>query len=339
MTSNPGVYRMHDSDNKVIYVGKAKNLKKRVSSYFRAGNHSTRIKRMISLINKVDITITKSEADALLLENIQIKKFRPKFNILLRDDKSYPYIYVDTDHRFPRLSFYRGKRKKIGKFFGPYSNVYSVRDALNTLQKLFKVRQCSDSFFNNRSRPCLQYQIERCSAPCVGMINEVDYLSDINMSMKFLDGKNNEVIDTLILKMEESSGKQKYEAAANFRDQIESLRHTCEQSIVSSKKGDVDIISIFIISETACVQVFNIRNGVNFGSETFFPEIDETINESALLSIFIGQYYMTKHIPKEIIINKTTKDKKLLEFILSKKKNSKFLITNSVRGIRQKWIE
>ena len=170
------------------------------------------------------------------------------------------------------------------------------------------------------------------------MINEVDYLSDINMSMKFLDGKNNEVIDTLILKMEESSGKQKYEAAANFRDQIESLRHTCEQSIVSSKKGDVDIISIFIISETACVQVFNIRNGVNFGSETFFPEIDETINESALLSIFIGQYYMTKHIPKEIIINKTTKDKKLLEFILSKKKNSKVLITNSVRGIRQKWI-
>ena len=339
MTSNPGVYRMHDSDNKVIYVGKAKNLKKRVSSYFRASNHSTRIKRMISLINKVDITITKSEADALLLENIQIKKFRPKFNILLRDDKSYPYIYVDTDHRFPRLSFYRGKRKKIGKFFGPYSNVYSVRDALNTLQKLFKVRQCSDSFFNNRSRPCLQYQIERCSAPCVGMINEVDYLSDINMSMKFLDGKNNEVIDTLILKMEESSKKQKYEAAANFRDQIESLRHTCEQSIVSASKGDVDIISIFIISETACVQVFNIRNGVNFGSETFFPEIDETINESALLSIFIGQYYMTKNIPKEIIINKTTKDKKLLEFILSKKKNSKVLITNSVRGIRQKWIE
>lgn len=339
MTSNPGVYRMHDSDNKVIYVGKAKNLKKRVTSYFRASNHSTRIKRMISLINKVDITITKSEADALLLENIQIKKFRPKFNILLRDDKSYPYIYVDTDHRFPRLSFYRGKRKKIGKFFGPYSNVYSVRDALNTLQKLFKVRQCSDSFFNNRSRPCLQYQIERCSAPCVGMINEVDYLSDINMSMKFLDGKNNEVIDTLILKMEESSGKQKYEAAANYRDQIESLRHTCEQSIVSSNKGDVDIISIFIISETACVQVFNIRNGVNFGSETFFPEIDETINESALLSIFIGQYYMTKHIPKEIIINKTTKDKKLLEFILSKKKNSKVLITNSVRGIRQQWIE
>jgi excinuclease ABC subunit C len=339
MTSNPGVYRMHDSDNKVIYVGKAKNLKKRVSSYFRAGNHSTRIKRMISLINKVDITITKSEADALLLENIQIKKFRPKFNILLRDDKSYPYIYVDTDHRFPRLSFYRGKRKKIGKFFGPYSNVYSVRDALNTLQKLFKVRQCSDSFFNNRSRPCLQYQIERCSAPCVGMINEVDYLSDINMSMKFLDGKNNEVIDTLILKMEESSKKQKYEAAANFRDQIESLRHTCEQSIVSANKGDVDIISIFIISETACVQVFNIRNGVNFGSETFFPEIDETINESGLLSIFIGQYYMTKNIPKEIIINKTTKDKKLLEFILSKKKNSKVLITNSVRGIRQKWIE
>ena len=339
MTSNPGVYRMIDSENKVIYVGKAKNLKKRVSSYFRTSNHSTRIKRMIGLIKKVDITITKSEADAFLFENIQIKKYRPRFNILLRDDKSYPYIYVDTQHDFPRLSFYRGKKRKVGKLFGPYSNVYSVRDAINTLQKLFKVRQCSDTFFNNRLRPCLQYQIERCSAPCVGLIEKDEYFSDINLSMKFLDGKNNEIIQTLIKKMEDASSKQKYELAANYRDQIESLRHTCEQSSISSEKGDVDIISVFIKSETACIQVFNIRNGVNFGNETFFPEIDETITESTLLSIFIGQYYVSKQIPKEIIINKITKDRKLLEFILTKKKTSKVTITNSVRGIRQKWVE
>ena len=339
MTSNPGVYRMIDSENKVIYVGKAKNLKKRVSSYFRTSNHSTRIKRMIGLIKKVDITITKSEADAFLFENIQIKKYRPRFNILLRDDKSYPYIYVDTQHDFPRLSFYRGKKRKVGKLFGPYSNVYSVRDAINTLQKLFKVRQCSDTFFNNRLRPCLQYQIERCSAPCVGLIEKDEYFSDINLSMKFLDGKNNEIIETLIKKMEDASKKQKYESAANYRDQIESLRHTCEQSSISSEKGDVDIISVFIKSETACIQVFNIRNGVNFGNETFFPEIDETITESTLLSIFIGQYYVSKQIPKEIIINKITKDRKLLEFILTKKKTSKVTITNSVRGIRQKWVE
>ena len=339
MTSNPGVYRMIDSENKVIYVGKAKNLKNRVSSYFRTNNHSTRIKRMISLIKKVDITITKSEADALLFENIQIKKYRPRYNILLRDDKSYPYIYVDTQHDFPRLSFYRGKKRKVGRLFGPYSNVYSVRDALNTLQKLFKVRQCSDSFFSNRSRPCLQHQIERCSAPCVGLIKKDEYFSDINMSMKFLDGKNNEIIEMLIKKMEDASEKQKYESAANYRDQIEALRHTCEKSPISSEKGDVDIISVFIISETACIQVFNIRNGVNFGNETFFPEIDETITESALLSIFIGQYYISKNIPKEIIINKITKDRKLLEFILTKKKTSKVTITNSVRGIRQKWVE
>ncbi len=339
MTSNPGVYRMIDSENKVIYVGKAKNLKNRVSSYFRTNNHSTRIKRMISLIKKVDITITKSEADALLFENIQIKKYRPRYNILLRDDKSYPYIYVDTQHDFPRLSFYRGKKRKVGRLFGPYSNVYSVRDALNTLQKLFKVRQCSDSFFSNRSRPCLQHQIERCSAPCVGLIKKDEYFSDINMSMKFLDGKNNEIIEMLIKKMEDASEKQKYESAANYRDQIEALRHTCEKSTISSEKGDVDIISVFIISETACIQVFNIRNGVNFGNETFFPEIDETITESALLSIFIGQYYISKNIPKEIIINKITKDRKLLEFILTKKKTSKVTITNSVRGIRQKWVE
>ena len=339
MTSNPGVYKMYNSDKEVIYVGKAKNLKKRVSSYFRAGNHSNRIKRMISLIKNIDLIITKSEADALLLENIQIKKYRPRFNILLRDDKSYPYIYVDTHHNYPRLSFYRGKRKKDGKFFGPYSNVYSVRDALNTLQKLFKVRQCSDSFFKNRARPCLQYQIERCSAPCVGLIKKDDYIADINMSMKFLDGKNTEIIDLLIKKMEHASDSQNFESAANFRDQIESLRHTCEQSVVSGEKGDVDIISVFIISETACIQVFNIRNGVSFGNETFFPEIDESINESSLLSIFIGQYYLSRQIPKEIIINKITKDKKILEYILSKKKNSKVVITNSVRGIRQRWVE
>jgi len=339
MTSNPGVYKMYNSDKEVIYVGKAKNLKKRVSSYFRAGNHSNRIKRMISLIKKVDLIITKSEADALLLENIQIKKYRPRFNILLRDDKSYPYIYVDTQHNYPRLSFYRGKRKKNGKFFGPYSNVYSVRDALNTLQKLFKVRQCSDSFFKNRSRPCLQYQIERCSAPCVGLIKKDDYVADINMSMKFLDGKNTEIINLLIKKMENASDNQNFELAAKFRDQIESLRHTCEQSVVSGEKGDVDIIAVFIVSETACIQVFNIRNGVSFGNETFFPVIDDSINESSLLSIFIGQYYLSRQIPKEIIINKITKDKKILEYILSKKNNSKVVITNSVRGIRQKWIE
>ena len=339
MTSNPGVYKMYNSDKEVIYVGKAKNLKKRVSSYFRAGNHSNRIKRMISLIKNVDLIITKSEADALLLENIQIKKYRPRFNILLRDDKSYPYIYVDTHHNYPRLSFYRGKRKKDGKFFGPYSNVYSVRDALNTLQKLFKVRQCSDSFFKNRVRPCLQYKIERCSAPCVGLIKKDEYIADINMSMKFLDGKNTEIIDLLIKKMEHASDSQNFESAANFRDQIESLRHTCEQSVVSGEKGDVDIISVFIISETACIQVFNIRNGVSFGNETFFPDIDESINESSLLSIFIGQYYLSRQIPKEIIMNKITKDKKILEYILSKKKTSKVVITNSVRGIRQRWVE
>ena len=334
----PGVYQFYD-DDKIIYIGKAKNLKKRVSSYFRAGNHSNRIKRMISLIKKVDLIITKSEADALLLENIQIKKYRPRFNILLRDDKSYPYIYVDTQHNYPRLSFYRGKRKKNGKFFGPYSNVYSVRDALNTLQKLFKVRQCSDSFFKNRSRPCLQYQIERCSAPCVGLIKKDDYVADINMSMKFLDGKNTEIINLLINKMENASDNQNFELAAKFRDQIESLRHTCEQSVVSGEKGDVDVIAVFIVSETACIQVFNIRNGVSFGNETFFPVIDDSINESSLLSIFIGQYYLSRQIPKEIIINKITKDKKILEYILSKKNNSKVVITNSVRGIRQKWIE
>ena len=337
-TTKPGVYRMLNTKGEVLYVGKAKNLKKRISTYFSKSAHTSRIKKMIGQISNIETTITKSEADALLLENVQIKKYKPKFNILMRDDKSSPYIYVDTSHPYPRLSFYRGKRKKIGKMFGPFSSVSSVRETINILQKIFKIRQCSDIFFRNRKRPCLQYQIQRCSAPCVGLIKEDSYNNDINMSIKFLDGKNEEIINLLIKKMEEFSKTYKYEEAALCRDQIDSLRQTVKSSDISNEKGDLDIIAAYIENTSSCIQVFNIRNGINYGNEIFYPKINEDTNISTLLSYFIAQYYMNRHIPKEVILSGKTNDEAILKKILSNKKRSSVKISTSVRGKRQKWV-
>ncbi len=337
-TTKPGVYRMLNTGGEVIYVGKAKNLKKRISTYFNKSGHTNRIKKMIGQISSIETTITKSESDALLLENVQIKKYKPKFNILLRDDKSYPYIYVDTSHPYPRLSFYRGKRKKIGKMFGPFSSVHSVRETINILQKIFKIRQCSDSFFRNRKRPCLQYQIQRCSAPCVGLIKEDSYKNDIDMSIKFLDGKNEEIISLLIKKMEEFSKLCKYEEAALCRDQINSLRQTIKSSDISNEKGDLDIIAAHIEKTSSCIQVFNVRNGINYGNEIFYPKINEDTNTSTLLSYFIAQYYMNRRIPKEIILSGKTNDEEILKKVLSNKKRSSVKISTSVRGKRQKWV-
>ena len=232
---------MLNKSGDIIYIGKAKNLKNRITSYFRNKNHTNRIKRMVSQIDRIETTITPSEEDALLLENIQIKKHRPRFNILLRDDKSYPYIYINDSHDFPRISFFRGVKKKSGNFYGPFSSVYAVRNTINILQKLFKIRPCTDYFFKNRSRPCLQYQIKRCSAPCVNLISKKNYQNDISLSTKFLEGKSDEIIKILIKKMDIASNSLEYEYAATCRDQIESLRHTCKENSINSKYGDIDI--------------------------------------------------------------------------------------------------
>jgi len=238
---SPGVYRMYDENAALLYVGKAKDLKKRVSSYFNK-QQTSRIARLVEQIDYIETSVTNTEAEALLLESNLIKANRPRYNILLRDDKSYPYIYVTTKETFPRLSFHRGSRKKPGRYFGPYPSASGVRTTLNLLQKVFRVRQCEDSFFRNRSRPCLQYQIERCTAPCVDYISEEQYAADVADSIHFLEGKSEQVIAEKIADMEQAAEHQEYEKAAAFRDQIEILRQVIQQQYVSNKRGDADII-------------------------------------------------------------------------------------------------
>jgi len=338
LTPQPGVYRMLNNNADVIYVGKAKNLKKRVSSYFNKSNSSPRIQSMIQLICHVEVTVTNTEAEALLLENNLIKQHRPKYNILLRDDKSYPYIFL-SQHDFPSLSFYRGSKKKKGEYFGPYASVAAVRETLNLLQKTFMVRQCAESFYKNRSRPCLQYQIERCTAPCVNLISEKNYAKDVDYARKFLQGKSDLVINHLISEMETASSNLEFEHAAKLRDQIDSLRQVSQQQYVSDLSGDCDIITARICDNLACVQVFQVRNKMNLGNKSYFPKTPHQYEQAELLNAFIGQYYLDRNPPEEIIMSELPAESELLEEMLTAQRGSKVKISASVRGKRARWLE
>ena len=291
LTTRPGVYRMLDGEEQVLYVGKARNLKKRVSSYF-SRSLNRRIQLMVSQIARIEIIVTHTEAEALILENHLIKSLKPKYNVLLRDDKSYPYIYLSTDLAFPSLSFQRGSRKGKGRYFGPYPSAGSTRDTLQLLQKLFPVRQCEEGFFQNRSRACLQYQIKRCSGPCVGLIDEKAYAEDVQHAVMFLEGKTNEVIDDLVERMEQSSRALAFEQAAICRDQIQTLRRTQERQYVSGERGDLDIVALAKQGGSACLQVFFIRAGRNLGNKSFYPTVPSNATEEAVLSAFVSQYYL-----------------------------------------------
>ena len=339
LTQQPGVYRMLDAEENLLYVGKAKNLKKRVSTYFTQNRASPRIQSMMQLVANVEVTVTNTEAEALLLENNIIKEHRPKYNILLRDDKSYPYIYLSSNLKFPGLSFYRGSKKRKGEYFGPYAGVGAVRETLNLLQKTFKIRQCDESFFRNRSRPCLQYQISRCSAPCVELISAENYQVDVNYARQFLQGKSDQVINHLVIKMEQLSNQQEYEQAAKTRDLIEALRQVSQQQYVSDLSGDCDIITCKVKDALACVQVFQVRNKMNLGNKCYFPKIPHTYDESELLTAFIGQYYLRRRPPEEIITSVEPVDQNLLAEMLSAQRGKKVKITASVRGKRARWLE
>jgi excinuclease ABC subunit C len=338
LTHHPGVYRMLNSDATILYVGKAKNLKKRVSSYFNRSKISPRIKQMIQQVAAMEVTVTNTEAEALLLENNLIKEHRPKYNILLRDDKSYPYILL-SDHEFPSLSFYRGAKKKKGEYFGPYASVGAVRETLSLLQKTFKVRQCSESFYRNRSRPCLQYQIERCTAPCVNMVSEKIYAKDVDYARKFLQGKSEQVINHLVSEMEKSAEDLEFEHAAKMRDQIDALRQVSQQQYVSDLSGDCDIITCQLRDSLACVQVFQVRNKMNLGNKCFFPKTPAHYNEQELLSAFIGQYYLHRRPPEEIITGHEPAESDVLAEMLSIQRESKVKLTSSVRGKRARWLD
>ncbi len=323
----------------LLYVGKAKNLKKRVSSYFRPSGLSHRAQTMMRQTCQVEVTVTHTEAEALLLEANLIKQHRPRYNVLLRDDKSYPYIYVSTEHVYPRLTFHRGARRGNGRYFGPYASAGAVRDTLNLIQKLFRVRQCEDNFFNSRTRPCLQYQIKRCSAPCVGQVDHSEYLNDVQHAIQFLEGQANKVIEALIERMESSARQLNFERAASYRDQIQTLRQISERQYVSGERGDLDIVACALEHEVACIQVFNIRKGVNLGNKSFFPVIPGEISEPSLLAAFLGQYYINRDIPERIVVSHTPCEKPLLVEMLTNKCDHRVIITPTVRGERARWLK
>ncbi|MDH5601216.1 MAG: excinuclease ABC subunit UvrC [Gammaproteobacteria bacterium] len=341
----PGVYRMLDEKSCVIYVGKAKNLKKRVSSYFLKNISSPKTRVMVSYIRDIEITVTHTENEALILENNLIKSLKPRYNVLFRDDKSYPFIYLSSEHQFPRLGVHRGAKKKKGRYFGPYPSAGAVRETLHLLQKIFPVRQCEDSFYNNRSRACLQHQIKRCTAPCVGLISEKDYADDVNHAIMFLEGKSNVVIEQLIKRMEQASAELEFEKAAHFRDQISSLQRVQEKQYIDSEEGNLDVIAAALSNGLACVQIFSIRGGRNLGNKTFYPQNAKNTEPGELLGTFIAQYYLGdaqtqgREIPPDIILSHEVENQALIEQVLKEQSQHNVKLQANPRGRRARWSE
>lgn len=334
----PGVYRMLDAAGQVLYVGKAKNLKRRVSSYFgRALNR--RLQVMVAQIADIQVTVTRTEGEALLLESDLIKTHRPRFNVLLRDDKSYPFIRLSTEDRFPRLSFYRGPRNDKGRYFGPYPSAWAVRETLQLLQKLFPVRQCRDSFYRSRTRPCLQHQIKRCTAPCVGLVSEEDYAVDVTHSINFLEGRTDEVIAELGERMERAAEALAFERAAVLRDQIVTLQRIQQRQYVTADGGDVDIIAAAEEAGSVCVQVFFIRAGRNLGNKAFFPQVPAEVDQAAVLSGFLAQFYIDKEVPPEVLLNAEPDEAEFLTAALSERAGRRVALKHRLRGERARWVE
>lgn len=343
LPSRPGVYRMFDEKEGILYVGKAKNLKNRVSSYFRSSALDSKTMALVSKIQKVETTVTGSETEALLLEQSLIKEYRPPYNIVFRDDKSYPYILLTTGDKYPRLAFHRGAQKKKGRYFGPFPSAYSVRDSLNILQKVFQVRQCEDTFFKNRARPCLQYQIKRCSGPCCDLVSTEDYADDVQHAAMFLEGKNNAVMQDYANKMEDASDKLEFEKAAHYRDQVGHLRKIQEQQYVVGNQGDIDVHAVVINPGGVCVLVMFIRGGRMLGNKTFFPKTRLDENESEVLAAFLPQFYLNgsggRETPPEVVVNARIEDKFVLEGALSSQSGRKVMISDNVRSHRKRWVD
>ena len=334
----PGIYQMFDDAESLLYVGKAKNLKKRLSSYFRSTGLPIKTAAMMKKVTNIQVTLTHTENEALILESNLIKKHKPHYNILLRDSKSYPFIHIDTSHEFPRLSFYRGDRSQPGRYFGPYPGVAAIRDTLALLQKVLPVRQCDDVFFSNRSRPCLQHQIKRCSAPCVGLITKENYAKDIELTSLFLQGKDDSLNTLLQNNMEQASKELQFEQAAGWRDRIHALRRVQSHQSITSGHSDIDLITVASLHGKVCVEVTFIRGGRHSGSNGHFPKVPLEFTEAQVISAFISQYYHNRPAPKQIIIGVKLSDQADLEAWLSEQSSYKVSITNSVRGVRRDWL-
>ena len=342
LTKKPGVYQMIDAAGDVLYVGKARNLKNRVTSYFRAAGLQTKTMAMVAKIADIEVTITGSETEALLLEQSLIKDKKPPYNIVLRDDKSYPFIYL-TDHKdYPRLTFHRGAKSKTGRYFGPFPSAYAVRDSLNILQKVFQLRNCDDTYFKNRSRPCLQHQIKRCTAPCVNLIDADEYQQDVELAVMFLEGKSQSVLKHFKDQMEACAQKQEYERAARIRDQISHLRRVQESQHVHSASGDVDVFAAVVEQGVACVQGLFIRGGRMLGQRTYFPKDQLDHAASELVDAFISQYYLAasgREIPKLIVTNELLQDADVLASALQERAGRKVELAHAVRGQRARWLQ
>ncbi|MBO3661418.1 excinuclease ABC subunit UvrC [Acinetobacter variabilis] len=341
MTTLPGVYRMYGKDGELLYVGKAKNLKNRVSSYFVKTLDHPKTQALVARIYDIQTLVVRSETEALLLEQNLIKLHRPPYNIMLRDDKSYVYIFVSADKPYPRIASGRGKGKhQVGKFFGPYPSAYNARDTLVILQKLFNVRSCENGFFANRTRPCLQYQIKRCSGPCVGLISPEDYQEDVNNSIRFLQGDTKELNQELIAKMEAAAENLEFEKAVFYRDRMALLRDVQAQQAIYKVKGEADILAIAYQAGVTCVQIMHVRNGKMLGGKGYFPDmLSDDLGQ--MLSDFIANFYfqVADEIPSELIVNIEMPDRKELEAALSQHFNKKIQIKSKVRETRAEWQE
>ena len=336
----PGIYQFLNFKGDILYIGKAKNIKKRVSSYKNLSKLSYRIRRMMSQINNIETITTVTEAEAFLLESNLIKKFKPKYNIVLKDDKSLPYILITNRNKWPQILKHRGKQKKNSIYFGPYPSARIVDQTINSLQKAFLIRSCSDSYFNNRQRPCLLYQIKKCSAPCVNKINKKNYNFLSNQTISFLKGKNKEIQSEIKKKMEKLSKRQDYEKAADLRDRIKALNQIQEKQLININSiDDADIISIIKKKNKTCVQIFYFRSGQNLGGRYYFPRHDENEKIENILQSFIGQYYSDKIITKLILVNKKIPEKKLLINALRKKSGYSIDIQLPIKGQKKSVVQ
>ncbi|MFI8019196.1 excinuclease ABC subunit UvrC [Serratia marcescens] len=343
VTSQPGVYRMYDATGTVIYVGKAKDLKKRLASYFRQQVSSRKTETLVKNIAQIDVTVTHTETEALLLEHNYIKLYQPRYNVLLRDDKSYPLIFLSADTH-PRLAVHRGAKHAKGEYFGPFPNSYAVRETLALLQKLFPIRQCENSVYRNRSRPCLQYQIGRCLGPCVaGLVSEEEYQQQVDYVRLFLSGKDQQVLHQLIARMEDASKLLNFEEAARIRDQIQAVRRVTERQFVSGDSDDLDVIGVAFDAGMACLHVLFIRQGKVLGSRSYFPKVPGGTDMSEVVQTFVGQFYLqgsqARTLPGEILLDFNLPEKELLAESLSELAGRKIQIQSKPRGDRARYLK
>jgi excinuclease ABC subunit C len=338
LSTAPGVYRMLASDDSVLYVGKAGALKKRVASYFSAAPKSSWTMAMLAQVTRMEVTVTRTEAEALLLENQLIKSLKPRYNVLLRDDKSYPYVLL-TQEPWPRLAMHRGARAVPGRYFGPYPSVVAVRDTLNLMHKLFRLRSCEDSVFRNRSRPCLQYQIGRCSAPCVGLVQARDYAESVRRVGLFLDGRSDELATELDQAMASSSERLDFEEAARVRDLIATIRKLQARQYVDGRAADLDVLACAMHGTHACVLLLAFRDGRNLGTRAFFPRTNGVDNPAEVLAAFVSQYYAEQPPPGEIVLDREIEDRELLQDAMSVAAGKRVQLKASVRGERAGYLD